>query len=217
MLEPTHPDTLPPDSAAEGGAPPDGVKAGRGLAILPDRELAVLAGKGSRDAWAALYQRHEEGLRAIARSLTAAEDAAADLVQDAMVRAWEYRASYDDAYAYKTWVTTILRRLYYSQHRRDKTYRGVVQENIVEKGVGLWHGQDVPSADEALLHQENLVRLERALDTLEAEDRAVLAAWADGQESKELARNEGVSPSTYRGRVFRAKNRLTEAFFGSCG
>ncbi len=58
-------------------------------------------------------------LRAFARSLTGEPTAADDLAQDAMMKAWDARASFELGTNMKAWTFMILRNQFYSEKRRS--------------------------------------------------------------------------------------------------
>ena len=58
-------------------------------------------------------------LRAFARTLTGDPTAAGDLAQDAMMKAWDARASYQMGTNMKAWTFMILRNQFYSEKRRS--------------------------------------------------------------------------------------------------
>src|ERR1700733_6294397 len=58
-------------------------------------------------------------LRAFARTLAGEPAAADDLAQDALVKAWDARASYQMGTNMKAWTFMILRNQFYSEKRRS--------------------------------------------------------------------------------------------------
>ena len=58
-------------------------------------------------------------LRAFARTLTGDPTAADDLAQDAMMKAWDARASFEMGTNMKAWTFMILRNQFYSEKRRS--------------------------------------------------------------------------------------------------
>ena len=58
-------------------------------------------------------------LRAFARTLTGDPTAADDLAQEAMMKAWDARASYQMGTNMKAWTFMILRNQFYSEKRRS--------------------------------------------------------------------------------------------------
>ena len=57
-------------------------------------------------------------LRAFARTLAGDPASADDLAQDAMMKAWDARASYQMGTNMKAWTFMILRNQFYSERRR---------------------------------------------------------------------------------------------------
>jgi len=58
-------------------------------------------------------------LRAFARTLTGDPTAADDLAQDAMMKAWDARESFELGTNMKAWTFMILRNQFYSEKRRS--------------------------------------------------------------------------------------------------
>src|SRR3954468_19536067 len=57
-------------------------------------------------------------LRAFARSLTGNQEAADDLAQETLVKAWQSRSTFIPGTNLKAWLFTILRNQFYSNRRR---------------------------------------------------------------------------------------------------
>ncbi len=75
----------------------------------PDGEVVRRVLAGEKDAYATLVGRYQEGLFRYARGLGITPDAAKDLVQDALVRAYRYLANCEDPERFEVWVFRILR------------------------------------------------------------------------------------------------------------
>src|SRR4051812_37446043 len=59
-------------------------------------------------------------LRAFAKSLVGDRDRADDLVQDTLLRAWQYRDRFEPGSNLEAWLFTMLRRLFYSEYRKGR-------------------------------------------------------------------------------------------------
>ena len=59
-------------------------------------------------------------LRAFAKSLAGDRDRADDLVQDTLLRAWQYRDRFEPGSNLQAWLFTMLRRLFYSEYRKHR-------------------------------------------------------------------------------------------------
>ncbi len=80
-------------------------------------------------------------LRAYARSLTRTSDAADDLVQDALLRAWGARTRFREGTNFRAWLFTILRNRFLDQRRRDR--HGMVSaDDLVDNALVSRPSQD---------------------------------------------------------------------------
>lgn len=148
-------------------------------------------------------------LRAFARSLCHDVTQADDLTQEALVKAWKARASFQAGTSIKAWTFMILRNHYYSEKRRSW------------RTVPL----DMESAENMLLAVENpsapieLLELRGALASLPEDQReALMLVGAGGMAYEEVARIYQCAVGTIKSRVSRARRAL-EALLcegGSC-
>jgi RNA polymerase sigma-70 factor (ECF subfamily) len=138
-------------------------------------------------------------LRAFARSLTGDATAADDLAQDAMMKAWDARASYEIGTNMKAWLFHILRNQFYSDKRRSWRQSQLDQETAERTLFAV----DDPSAPIAL----NEVRM--AMGMLPAEQReALVLVGAGGLSYEEAAAICGCAVGTVKSRVSRARSAL---------
>lgn len=140
-------------------------------------------------------------LRAFARSLCGDAVHADDLAQDAMLKAWESRASYEVGTNMKAWCFTILRNLYYSERRRS------------------WRSQPLEPAmaEETLVAADNpeagmeLLDLRNALMKLPVDQReALILVGAGGMSYEDAAGICDCAVGTMKSRVNRARKALTD-------
>ena len=140
-------------------------------------------------------------LRAFARSLTGDPTAADDLAQDAMVKAWDARASFEMGTNMKAWTFMILRNQFYSEKRRSWRQSQLDQEAAERTLVAI----DDPSAPVAL------DELRMGLAMLPAEQReALVLVGAGGFAYEEAAVICGCAVGTVKSRVSRARRALLE-------
>jgi RNA polymerase sigma-70 factor (ECF subfamily) len=140
-------------------------------------------------------------LRAFARSLTGDPTAADDLAQDAMVKAWDARASFEMGTNMKAWTFMILRNQFYSEKRRSWRQSQLDQEAAERTLVAI----DDPSAPVAL------DELRMGLAMLPAEQReALVLVGAGGFAYEEAAAICGCAVGTVKSRVSRARRALME-------
>lgn len=76
---------------------------------MSDAELVERVLGGEHDAYQFLVQRHQESLFRVAYALVLDDDVAADLVQDAFIRAYVGLASCRDRARFRVWLLATLR------------------------------------------------------------------------------------------------------------
>jgi RNA polymerase sigma-70 factor (ECF subfamily) len=138
-------------------------------------------------------------LRAFARTLCGDATAADDLAQDAVMKAWDARASFQIGTNMKAWTFMILRNQFYSEKRRSWRQSQLDQEAAERTLVAV----DDPEAPVAL----DEMRL--ALGMLPNEQReALILVGAGGFAYEEAAEICGCAVGTVKSRVSRARRAL---------
>lgn len=138
-------------------------------------------------------------LRAFARTLTGDATQADDLAQDALIKAWDARLSYQIGTNMKAWTFMILRNQFYSDKRRSWRQSQLDQEAAERTLVAV----DDPGAPIAL------DELRLALGMLPAEQReALILVGAGGFAYEEAAEICNCAVGTVKSRVSRARKAL---------
>ncbi len=138
-------------------------------------------------------------LRAFARTLTGDPTAADDLAQDAMMKAWAARASFQMGTNMKAWTFMILRNQFYSEKRRSWRQTQLDQEAAERTLVAV----DDPESPVAL----DELRLGMAM--LPPEQReALILVGAGGFAYEEAAEICDCAVGTVKSRVSRARRAL---------
>ena len=175
---------------------------------MPADGVRPAAEDAARDS---LFKRELTGLiphlRAFARTLTGDATAADDLAQDALMKAWSARASFEMGTNMKAWTFMILRNQFYSEKRRSWRTSQLDQEAAERTLVA----SDDPMAPLALNE------LRQGLATLPAEQReALILVGAGGFAYEEAAAICNCAVGTVKSRVSRARRAL-EAVLESGG
>ena len=140
-------------------------------------------------------------LRAFARSFTNDAARADDLVQETLVKAWNSMDSFTPGTNFRAWLFTILRNVYFSQHR--KLRREVDDPDEV-------HQSSLAVLPEQYGHLD-LADFRIALTKLPADQcEALLLVGAEGFSYEEAAEICGCAVGTIKSRVNRARTRLAE-------
>jgi len=138
-------------------------------------------------------------LRAFARTLAGDPTSADDLAQDAMMKAWDARESYQMGTNMKAWTFMILRNQFYSEKRRSWRQTQLDQEAAERTLVAV----DDPEAPVAL------DELRLGLSMLPPEQReALILVGAGGFAYEEAADICGCAVGTVKSRVSRARRAL---------
>jgi RNA polymerase sigma-70 factor (ECF subfamily) len=144
-------------------------------------------------------------LRAFARSLTGNPDAADDLAQDTLVKAWQSRQTFIPGTNLKAWLFTILRNQFYSDRRR--AWRQVPWDQEA--------AERIPGGREDPVHSAELSDTVRALRHLSDEQReALILVGAGGFSYEEAAAICKCAIGTVKSRVARARKTLIDILDG---
>jgi RNA polymerase sigma-70 factor (ECF subfamily) len=144
-------------------------------------------------------------MRAFARSLTGDASLADDLAQDAVLKAWNARASFEIGTNMKAWTFMILRNQFYSDKRRSWRSQPLDQE-VAERTL--------VASDNPLATLE-LADARRAMMQLSEDQReALILIGAAGLSYEEAAEICGCAIGTVKSRVSRARDSLQAILAG---
>jgi RNA polymerase sigma-70 factor (ECF subfamily) len=138
-------------------------------------------------------------LRAFARTLTGDAASADDLAQDAMLKAWDARDSYQMGTNMKAWTFMILRNQFYSEKRRSWR-QAQLDPEVAERTLVATDDPESPVA---------LDELRLGLAMLPPEQReALILVGAGGFAYEEAAEICDCAVGTVKSRVSRARRAL---------
>lgn len=179
----------------------------RDTGLDPDRELVREAAAGSREAFDQLVVRYQSRIFNLARALTANDDAAEDLAQEAFIRAYRAIRRFRGDSSFKTWLYAVA--------------TNVIRTHLTRQGKQRWLWSQPPGGNEMNVEQmpSEHIDVERDLVMRDAVDRALAALPAEfriavtlrdvhGLEYREIAEMLNVPIGTVESRIFRARQRL---------
>jgi len=141
----------------------------------------------------------------LARWLTGNEHDAADVTQDAMVRAFKFFGSFRGVNS-RPWLLTIVRNTFYTWRRERNTAQ---DEPLDERAEEIHESGLDPSA--SLLRSSNIARVRSAIEQLPTEWREVLVLRElEGLSYKEIADVADIPIGTVMSRLARARKQLQE-------
>ena len=155
-----------------------------------------------------LYDAHRAAVHAYFTGRTGDPQAAADLMQDVFLRAWQHAGELADLPddRQRAWIFTVARNLSVDAHRHRLTQAGTEQ--------ALARAPATPSlpASAAVIAAERVAVVGEAIRRLPEQQRVALTMAAAGEmTSAEMATALGVPAGTVRYRLSLARRALAEA------
>jgi RNA polymerase sigma-70 factor (ECF subfamily) len=164
-----------------------------------DTELVKACLEGKRSAFAELVRRHQDSVYGLAVSMTRNREDAADMAQEAFIKAYRKLDQYNPDYAFRSWVLRICANQTKNLFRK-RTHR----RNAEEKALA----QAAVEQDEA---EPDFQELEEALGRLPPKLCAPLRLkHIDGLSYEEISKVLGIGVSAAKMRTMRAKQQLME-------
>ena len=175
-------------------------------------QLMTAARMGSADAFEALFQRVRGSAFHAARSLVGSHEDALDMTQEAFIKAYRARESYDPSQPFLPWFHRILRNTCFSFLRK----RGRITKRSID-AVGhdgedaSWDivDADAPAPSARAEQSERIEAFEAALEKLSARDREIIVLRHYQDLSyKDIAVALSIPEGTVMSRLFHARKRL---------
>ena len=178
-----------------------------GRQVLEDSDLARLAQQGDRSAFDALVQSYEEPAFRAAYLIVRDEDDAADVAQDAFVRAYRALNTFNTSRAFRPWLLRIVTNVALNSARAAKR-RQAATERLLPDGVPE---SGLPQPDAAVEADEQAGRVWEAIGGLSDEDQNLiyLRYFLESSEA-EAAEAIGRPVGTVKSRMHRALRRLRQ-------
>lgn len=173
--------------------------------MTPLEPLIEACASGDRRAFASLYDAAAPQLFGLALRILKRRDWAEDVLQEALLSAWQHAGDYRrELGAGKTWLTVILRNRALDRLRRENATR------LSDTGDALPELPDTgPSALDLTIAGDSGRRLMRCLEQLEeTQRRAILLAYFDGLTHEELASRLASPLGTVKSWIRRGLQRL---------
>ncbi len=164
-----------------------------------DPELVRASLDGRQSAYEELVRRHQDAVFGLAVSMTRNREDAADMAQDAFIRAYSKLEQYNLDYSFRSWILRICANLTKNLFRSRVRRRSMEERNMVQTEI------------EQSAVDPDFQALEEALDKLPSKLAAPLRLkYMEGLAYNEVAEVLGVGVSAAKMRVLRAKKLLVE-------
>ena len=163
---------------------------------------------GDEQAFATLVRTYQALAHAVAWRITARQDLAADVVQEAFLRVLRHRENFDPARAFKPWLLQIIRNLSIDALRLTRNHdEATADTGSVTSDPGV-----------ALDAAETRARVVQILGTLPEKYREILVMREmEGLPAEEIAERIGVEYATTRWRLHEARRLFRNAWLARFG
>lgn len=178
-----------------------------------DRELVDWSREGDMAAYDELIRRYQERVYSTVYNMTSNHEDAADLVQEAFVKAWQALKRFKGDSSFYTWIYRIAvnRTLNFLKSKKNRVRK--LSLNDLDSGV-----ENDPELVALISHQtprraanlsELQIKLNEALQRLSEAHRTVVVLHdIQGVPHDEIAEIMGCNPGTVRTRLFYARQQL---------
>ena len=152
----------------------------------------------------------QDNLTYFARSLTANEEEAKDLVQETYIKALTNQEKYQPNTNLKAWTYTIMKNTFINNYRRK-----VKANTVIDTTEDLYYlnnskSTKFESPDSNLSKQE----IQRNIKVLDENQRTPFEMYTQGYKYKEIADKLDVSIGTVKSRIFFTRKKLMESLEG---
>ena len=170
-----------------------------------DAELIAATRSGDAVAYGLLYLRHQDAARRLARTLVREQSAVDDLVAEAFAKVLgTLRAGHGPDEAFRAYLLTSLRNLFYDQVRRDR--RLEVTDDIGRYETGVPFTDTASEAEERGLAARAFRRLPERWQTV------LWHTEIEGESPAEVAPLLGLTANGVSALAYRARERLKQMY-----
>ena len=175
---------------------------------MDDRDLVGRARRGDREAFSQLVMQYQVPLYNMALRMVGGRDDAADITQEAFLRAWEKIRTLRDA-PFKSWLFQIAANLCYDHFRRGRRYGVMPQDEGAGRVATLGIATPDPQERAEASERNRLVR--DSIRALDHEMRlAIVLRDINGLAYEEIANVLRVPLGTVKSRIARARAQVQE-------
>lgn len=181
------------------------------MTIEFENELIRSVQNGSANAFEALVTENEAHIFKLCLRMTGNREDAADLTQEAFLKAYRSIASFRGDCRFSSWMIRIASNvcLDFLRSKSKKQTVPLTTENDDGEEAELDIPDAAPLPEDRLLSGELKASISRGLERLSDEQRQILVLRElDGLSYDEIAGTLGIEVGTVKSRIFRARKRL---------
>jgi RNA polymerase sigma-70 factor (ECF subfamily) len=181
---------------------------------VDDSVLVERVRQGEREAFDELVERHARKIFRLARHITKNDDDAADVLQDAFLKAYSRLDQFHGESKFYTWLVRIAVNEALMRLRKRRGDRTVSIDEDIETEDGAMRREiadEGEDPEQAYGREETRVLLERSIDSLDDTYRSVFVLRdVEGFSTEETADMLGLTVSAVKSRLLRARLQLRD-------
>ncbi len=184
-----------------------------------DKALVERCKAGDHKAFRELVEKYQKKVYSIAFGIVRNPDTAMDITQDAFVKVHKHLPNFQGNSSFYTWLYRIVVNLCIDKKRRSARAAEVDYDDTLSHGgeERFTNGPTLASTNidspaKALQRKELLEHMDKALNTLSTEHRAILMMReVEGLSYDELSDELGIAKGTVMSRLFHARKNFQKA------
>lgn len=183
-----------------------------------DTDLVEQAQAGSQDAFAALVERYQGKVYNLALRLTGSPEDAADVAQEAFLKAWRGLPSFQWESNFYTWLYKLTHNAgidFLRRRKRQQEAESSLSLDGADSGLAALTPDPSPSPQQQLEHKELQAALSQGLARLSPDHRQALSLRLSGLSYAEIAQVLSVEEGTVKSRIARARLSLRNFLRGN--
>ncbi len=176
---------------------------------MEEKELAVRAKNGSKEAFELLMRRYQKGLYNYIYRLTGQRDLAVDFTQEAFLKAYLSIDKYNPSYNFSTWLWRIAHNLVVDHFRKGKLNQVSLQMGKEGEEAEYEVESRDPGPYEKHLNRERKRIIMAALEKLPPQLRELIVLRHFQELSyQEISQVTGLAFHEVKSKLFRAREKL---------
>ena len=178
---------------------------------IDEQKLIRQAAAGDSRAFEALVQTYQAQVYRLCFRMTGNPEDAADMTQEAFLKAWSNLSSFHFEAAFSTWLYRLTSNacLDYLRSAKRRAHLSLTMENEEGEKQLLEVADPAPSPEERAMHREQQETVNRAMEALEPEQRQILTLRVVNDLSyTEIADILYIKEGTVKSRLSRAREAL---------
>jgi RNA polymerase sigma-70 factor (ECF subfamily) len=187
---------------------------------IEDKQLIADAIAGRQDAYKRLMKKYHNAIYHLIIRMVGHNDDVEDLTQEAFIKAFNSIASFNDEFAFSTWLYKIATNncIDYLRKRKLKTFS-------IDRPISSQDGDqqyeipdDSHTPDSEILQDQQTTTIRNAIDALPEKYRVVIVMRHQEEKSyEEIAEELALPLGTVKAHIFRAREMLYRQLRGKVG